>query len=282
MSSQGCCRDGTAGESVRLAGMNASARLTTLTRLGFATRGLLYIIIAFLILGTGRAEDPAGALRYLGQGGGRLLLGVMAAGLIGYGVWRLADAVLDLERHGSDRKGAGERLGAGVSGVVHLFLAWQAVRLIQGVASGGNGTEEGAAMALRLPGGSVVLLITGAILSALGAVQLVKAVKGSFLRYLEPQVARTAWVQWSGRAGYAARGIVFLISALFLARAGLEERSSEAGGMAEVLSWLSSPWDIVVAVGLLGFGLFSLVEARFRTLHDVPVDGLVARATGWR
>ncbi|SOB86464.1 protein of unknown function [Sphingomonas guangdongensis] len=264
--------------------MRASTRLTTLTRVGFATRGLLYLVIAFLILGTGRAEDPSGALRYLGEGGGRLLLGVMATGLVGYGIWRLADAAFDLERHGSDRKGAGERLGAGVSGIVHLFLAWQAIRLIQGVASatGGGGAQDGAATALRLPGGFAVVLLGGGVLLGLGGVQLVKAVKGSFLRYLEPQVARAAWVQWSGRAGYAARGLVFLISGLFLLRAGWDQQSSEAGGMAEVLSWLTSPWDIVVALGLFGFGLFSLVEARFRTLHDVPVDGLVARVTSFR
>ena len=61
--------------------MNTGARLTTLTRLGFAVRGALYIVIALLILRTGRAEDPAGALAYLGEGGGRLLLVLMAAGL---------------------------------------------------------------------------------------------------------------------------------------------------------------------------------------------------------
>ena len=62
--------------------MNASARLTSLTRIGFATRGLLYIVIAVLIVRTGRAEDPSGALEYLGKGGGQWLLGIMAAGLV--------------------------------------------------------------------------------------------------------------------------------------------------------------------------------------------------------
>ena len=103
--------------------MNTSSRLTTLTRIGFAARGLLYVVIALLVLRTGRAESPSGALEYLGQGGGRLLLGVMAAGLFAYGLWRLADAAFDVERHGADGKGALERLGAGASGVVHLLLA---------------------------------------------------------------------------------------------------------------------------------------------------------------
>jgi hypothetical protein len=148
--------------------MNASSRLTSLTRIGFATRGLLYIVIAILILRTGRAEDPSGALEYLGRGGGQLLLGVMAAGLVAYGIWRLADAAFDIERHGSDRKGWLERAGAGVSGIVHLFLAWQAVRLMRGAAlSGGDGTQQGAEMALQLPGGWALVMVGAVVLFGL-------------------------------------------------------------------------------------------------------------------
>lgn len=262
--------------------MNASSRLTALTRIGFATRGLLYIVIATLILRTGRAEDPAGAIDYLGQGGGQVLLAVIAAGLTGYGVWRLADALLDIERHGSDRGGVMERAGAGVSGAIHLMLAWQAVALMRGAAMSGDGTREGARAAMELPGGWALVLVASAVLVVLGIVQLVKAAKASFLRYLEPSVARHAWVQWSGRAGYAARGLVFLISGYLLAMAGIEEQASQAGGMARVLSWLTNPFDAIVAAGLLAFGLFSLIEARYRQLHDVPVDGAIRRATSWR
>ncbi|VXC99359.1 DUF1206 domain-containing protein [Sphingomonas sp. 8AM] len=262
--------------------MNASSRLTALTRIGFATRGLLYLVIALLILRTGRAEDPSGAIEYLGQGGGQLLLAVIAAGLTAYGIWRLADAALDIERHGTDRKGIMERVGAGVSGGIHLLLAAQAVQLMRGAALSGDGTQEGARTAMQLPGGSALVLLGAAVLVGLGIVQLAKAAKGSFLRYLDPSMATQAWVRWSGRAGYAARGLVFLVSGYLLARAGIEQQASEAGGMARVLSWLTSPFDIIVGAGLLAFGLFSLVEARYRRLHDVPVDGAIRRVTSWR
>lgn len=260
--------------------MNASARLTLLTRVGFAARGLLYLVIAYLVIRTGRTEDTSGALEYLSNGGGRILLGVMAAGLFTYGLWRLADAAFDIEHHGGDRKGAMERAGAGVSGLLHLVLAWQAVRLVQGVSSSGNGAQEGARTALALPGGGVLLTLAAAVLFAVGVVQIAKAVRGSFLQYLEPQIARKPWVQWSGRIGYAARGVIFMITSVFVLQAGLQEQASEAGGTGEALAWLTNPWDIVIGVGLLGFGLFSLVEARYRQLHDVPVDGAVRRAIG--
>ena len=64
----------------------------SLCRVGFIGRGVLYILIAWLVLQTGRTEDLTGALEYLGRGSGRILLIVITAGLAAYGLWRLADA----------------------------------------------------------------------------------------------------------------------------------------------------------------------------------------------
>lgn len=254
---------------------DTAARLTTLTRMGFAARGLLYLVIAILVLTTGRTEDPAGALHYLGQGGGKILLGLMTLGLLAYGLWRLSDAVFNIERHNSDRSGMLARLGAGGSAVIHLFLAWQAIRLMQGAgAASEGGAQESANSVLQLPGGPMLLIAGGLILLGTGIYQLIKAAKGSYLKHLEPQIARQPWAIWSGRLGYAARGLVFLITGFFVVSAGFEERASEAGGMADALSWLNSPWDMIVAAGLFAFGLFSLIESRYRVLHDIPVHGI--------
>jgi hypothetical protein len=259
--------------------MNASARLTTLTRLGFAARGLLYLVIAFLVLRAGRAEDPSGALQVLAGGPGKWLLMLMTAGFVAYGLWRLADAALNIERHQDGSKGLAERLGAAASGLVHLFLAWQAVRLIRGAGgSGGGGAEQGARTALGLPGGGLLLLLGGLVLLGVGAFQLIKAYKTSFRKHLDGRVANEAWVRWVGRLGYAARGLVFLITGYFLLQSGLDEQASEAGGMREALAWLTSPWDSIVAIGLMMFGIFSLIEARYRVIHDVPVEGAARRA----
>ena len=261
--------------------MNASARLTNLTRVGFAARGLLYLVIAYLVVHSGRAEDPSGALRVLAEGAGRWLLILVTLGLLAYGLWRLSDAALNIEGHEQGKKGLVKRLGAGASGVVHLFLAWQAVRLIQGAAGssgGGSGAEEGAQTALSLPGGQLMLMIAGLVLIGTGLFQFVKAYKFSFCDNLDRRVADEPWVRWTGRGGYAARGLVFLITGYFLAQAGLQEQAGEAGGMAEALAWLTSPWDIIVALGLALFGIFSLIEARYRVIHQVPVEGMAHKA----
>jgi hypothetical protein len=251
--------------------MDASARLTTLTRIGFAARGLVYIIIAWLLIRAGRPEDPGGALHYLAQGG-KLFMAIVIAGFAAYGVWRLADALFNIERHAPDAKGLRQRLGAGGSGIAHLLLAWQAVRIIRGdrAESGGGGQEGAEALSLLGPD-ELALPIAGAVLLAVGAFNLVKSAKASFLDHFDPQVAQRDWVKWTGRLGYAARGVIFLISGYFLLQAGLEDRGTQAGGIGQALAWLDSPWDKLVALGLLAFGLYSLIEARFRILHDVPV-----------
>ncbi|HYC94184.1 MAG TPA: DUF1206 domain-containing protein, partial [Sphingomicrobium sp.] len=153
-------------------------------------------------------------------------------------------------------------------------LAWQAIRLVRGDASQeGAGSQEGPDAALAFLGPhELVLPLAGLVLLGAGVFQLIKAAKARYLRHLEPQIANRDWAKWTGRLGYGARGIVFLISGYFLLKAGLQERASDAGGVEQALAWLDYPWDVLVAVGLLAFGLYSLVEARFRILHDVPVE----------
>lgn len=258
--------------------MTTGIHLTALTRLGFAARGLLYIVIAILLFRSGRSEDPSGALAELGRSGGDPLLLAMAVGLAAYGVWRLADAALDIEGHDPGAKGVRQRLAAAGSGIVYSALAWQAFRLIDGEAAGvANEAEERARTALELPGGPLLLILAGAILAGAGVYQMVKVYKCSFCDRLDPAVANRPWVRWTGRAGYGARGIIFIVSGVFIIGAGLQSRASEAGGMEEALRWLDSPVDLLVAAGLLLFGLFSLIEALFRAIHDVPPLDEVAR-----
>ncbi|QDP19481.1 DUF1206 domain-containing protein [Sphingomonas xanthus] len=257
--------------------MNATARLTALTRLGFAARGILYIVIAMLLLRAGQSEDPSGALDYLAKGGGRLLMIAIAAGFVAYGIWRLSDAIFNIEGHPAGKKGGRQRIGAAASGIVHLVLAWQSVRLIRGsgkAASGG--AQEDAQAVLELPGGWIALVLTGLILIGVGAYQILKARKADFLDRLEPQVSHDPRVKWAGRIGYAARGLIFLVCGYFVAKAGVNGRAGEAAGMEEALSWLDRPWDMLVAIGLLAFGAYCLIEARYRIIHGVPV-GAIAR-----
>ena len=248
-----------------------TGKFETATRIGFAARAVMYVLIGWFALRTGRAEDGTGVIEYLDSGAGRILLAAMAAGFLGYGAWRLLDAWSDTSGRGDGAKGLALRAGAAVSGLVHLALGGLAGIQAAGFgASSGGGQsgapEQGAATALSLPGGWIALLLVAAALLATGLVQLVKAWKLDFLRHLSPPPGARRWVAWLGRGGHLARGIVFIIVAWFFWRAAMAERSEQAGGVAEALASLPSTLQMLVAAGLLLFGLYSLVEARYRRI----------------
>lgn len=260
--------------------MPTAKAIELLTRVGFAARGIMYILIGYLALRLGRTEDGAGALEWMSSGGGRFVLIAMAIGFLAYAVWRLSEAAIDSEGRGNDAKGIAVRLGGAVSGVIHLSLAWLAVRLgMFGTAQRGDTAEQGASTALALPGGEAALVLAAIVLLATGAVQLVKAIKLGFLDYIDPAVAQKPWIAWLGRAGYLARGTVFGVIAISLWQASRQSRAAAAGGMDKAMDMMPADLQVLVAAGLLMFGIFSLVEARFRRITDPQVLNRLKRAT---
>ncbi len=74
---------------------SVSPNFLLLTRVGFAARGLLYLIIGYLALQLGQAKDAGGALEHVSREAGGVVLGALALGFVAYGIWRVADAVFD-------------------------------------------------------------------------------------------------------------------------------------------------------------------------------------------
>jgi hypothetical protein len=258
--------------------MSHEQGLVWLTRLGFAARGFLYLVIAWLAIGTGRAEDLTGALEYLR--GERALLMIILAGFLAYGFWRVTDALFDSEGHGGGKKGALGRLGAGASGIIYLFLAWQAWRLLKGDGGGSDGgAQEQAGTVMNLPGGTLLIEIGAIILLLAGLWQMKRAISGDFCKHLRPDIQHQSWVKWMGRGGYGARGVIFIVTAIFLFSAGVSGDPSEAGGMQDALRWMDSPINLIVAAGLALFGAFSLVEARFRQINPPAIDRVATSLT---
>ncbi|MCL6729903.1 DUF1206 domain-containing protein [Sphingomonas hankyongi] len=253
----------------RAAELARESRFLTLCRVGFLGRGILYILIAWLALQTGRTEDLTGALEYLGHGSGRILLIVIAAGLAAYGLWRLADAAFGIENPGPDGKALRKRSAAGFIGLIYLYLSYKAVRIILAGHAGTMNAQEQADTVLDLPGGAVVLGIAAAVLAVAGLNQFRKAGKCTFLYNLDYR-AQAPLAKWLGRIGYAARGVIFLTIAYLIGKAALDGTSNEAGGMEQALDFFSGPVLWAVALGLALFGAFSIIEALFRRIHEPP------------
>lgn len=74
---------------------------------------------------------------------------------------------------------------------------------------------------------------------------------------------------WFGRAGFTARGLVFLLVSWFLVRAGLDHNPGDAVGMDGALRRVvEAEWGpallTAVGLGVVAFGCWSIVEARYR------------------
>ena len=252
------------------------SKFLSLCRVGFFGRGILYILIAWLALQTGRTEDLTGALEYLGRGNGRILLLIIAVGLAAYGLWRLADATFAIENPAGDGKALRKRAAAGFIGFIYLYLSYKAARVLLAGAAETATTQQQADTVLDLPGGVFVLGGAALVLAAAGLNQLRKAGQCTFLRRLDHR-AQAPLIKWLGRIGYAARGVIFLTVAWLIGKAALDGRSREAGGMEQALDFFSGPILYAVAIGLLLFGAFSIIEALFRRLHEPPSAGEMKR-----
>jgi hypothetical protein len=80
------------------------------------------------------------------------------------------------------------------------------------------------------------------------------------------------WISSISRFGLSARGVVFLISGVFFVIAAVQFDPDEARGLAEALRSLRErPFGrvlfTIVALGLFAFGLYSMLEARFRRIE---------------
>lgn len=269
--------------------MGSGDRLTQIARIGFAARGLVYILIGWFAIDVavngGQLKDNQGALGTLaGTPMGQVLLAVCSLGFVGYAIWRLTEAITDPENRSRDLKGKFERAGYAVSGITHLVLATAAARLALRQASAQQGSpgdksaESWSAWALEHPGGVVLLIIVGVLFLLMAGAQAVKAYKARFDE-LGGDVPAPAYVRWIGRCGYAARAVIFALIGWFVITAALNQDADRAGGLGEALKQLRAQEQgalvmSIVAFGLLLFGVFSLIEARYRRIRVATPDFL--------
>lgn len=273
---------GQAEQQARRAAGAARPWIVPLARAGYTAKGLVYVLVGLLAsqaaFGAGRATDSQGAMAtLLGEPAGRFVLALAAIGLFGYALWRAVCAIADTENKGHDGKAIVTRVGYAISALLHFSLGVEAARLAAGGVSGGGGGENAqhwTARALALPAGQTIVMIVGLLTIGFGLYQLKRAFDGHIQKRLDLGELGHEAAQWAvrfGRFGIAARGVVFALIGWFLVQASRQTDSSEAGGLGEALRTLEQgsygPWVLgVVALGLIAYGLFQFINARYRRI----------------
>ncbi len=258
--------------------------MTRFARAGYAAKGVVYLIIGFLAaeLAIGRggaATDQRGALHTIySQPFGKFLLIVVAIGLLAFAIWGFVQAIYDTEGKGTDAKGIIARIGYAVVGVTYAALAFGAYQIATSTGSGGNSsstsTQDATARLLQLPFGVALVIIVGLIVLGVAFYLFTKAYNAKFqstlnLTTLGAQVKRA--IIFLGRLGYGALGVVFTIIGFFMIVAAVQFNPHQAKGLDTALSELLhlsfGPLLLgIVALGLIAYGVYSFVEARYRRL----------------
>lgn len=253
--------------------IGSSNRFEGLVRAGFLSRAVLYSVLGLIALTNveriGSGAD--GIFRAIWDFPlGTVILWLMVVGLAGYALFRLASAIFDIEHHGSDKRGRAERLGHAGSGIGHLALAWSAARFAMEGHASGDGAERAAAGILSVDLGGLVLGLLGLAFVAAAIFQAKKGISGSFMQRIAAGAPRAT--RALGGMGYAARAVVFALIGWSLIEAGLlEGGSGQVMTLGDAVASLAGEGILftLVAAGLLLFGVFSLVLARWRIIPSL-------------
>ncbi len=248
-------------------------------RAGIVSRAVNYIVlgalVAAILLGRGDKEvDKRGAIESISGGfAGHVLLILLCIGFVSYITWQLLRAVTRRNDQ-SDLANAGRRLLAVGTALVYVGFLVTTVRVLLGstTSSPQNAQDSWTARLLGAGGGRLLVAAVGIAVIVVGLALFGYAASRKWETPLDTSAMgatmhRVATVL--GVVGQAARGLVYVIVGGFVLSAALAQDASRSKGLDAGLRALAAQrfgaiMLSVVALGFLAFGLYSLVDARYR------------------
>ena len=242
---------------------------------GLAGRGGFYLIVAALTVEiavdhhSSRQADANGALALVTEPvGGKALLAAVAAGLICFGVQSLVGS---WSCRGDDKAQAAL---SGLRGLFYVALSLVPIQYLAGNHKVGSEQQQHhtAQKLLGFPGGQVLVVIAGLAVVGTCMWQIYTALGGDPADQLDlsqaPDAVR-AMTPVLARVGVFVRAATVLPVGALLVFSGLAYDPRKAAGLDGELAVLAGfGWGrgllILIAAGLVTFGLYSFLEARYR------------------
>ena len=261
----------------RAAGQSETARKVVL--FGWAAKGVVYVAIAWIVLQmafgtTPQQADTTGALRLIAQSApGKIAMIVLGIGLIAYAVGR----ILEVTTLAGPQIEAKDKALAVVLALLYTSLAITAFSIVGLAGSssgggGGNSQQQGSSFLLGLPGGQWIVGLIGLAVIAFGLKQIWSGIQQKFfgtLRTAQMSPGMRSTTEKLGTAAYVTKGAVLALLGYFFVQSALTYDPNQARGLDAALQEIANQtWGQVVltlvALGLLAYGTFAFIEARYR------------------
>jgi hypothetical protein len=265
------------------------SRFQLVARTGYVARGVVFVLVSALALFSGIAggkPDTKSALdTLLSQPFGRVWISLVGIGLLGFVVWRMAQSLGNADNYKPDAKGFAVRAALFGSAIIYIGLAYYAFAHAFGFGAGtGTPGEKGlAAWTMSQPFGRYLAGAVGIGLIIGGVVTITKGVRRKYERYLDPEATDSKLITFTCVYGLAARGALFAVVGGFFIYAAFMVNPDNAGSMADALAWLRQlPFGSVIytlaAVGLASFGMYNLIEGRYRLVRHPEISDVAGRS----
>jgi Domain of Unknown Function (DUF1206) len=247
-----------------------SAIYRALVRIGLISYGVVHWLIAWIaveLAWTGRNQDASqqGAMRKLAsQPVGRILLIIVAVGLLAMVLWQVIQAIWGFNEF-DGRKRLGLRLSAAGRAVVYVVIGYLAAKSALGKPSSSSRDRSMAARVMDVPAGRVLVVAIGIAVLGVGIGLVTRGVRTKFTEHLRPGLPHGTITV--GRVGYVAKGVAFVIMGGLFAWAALAYEPSKAGGLDSALHTIKAqpfgPFLLTaMAAGFASFGLYCFAWAR--------------------
>jgi len=272
----------TISTDVRSEGRRAthSPAFEALARVGFVARGVIYGTIGLLAIqvaihSSNEKTNQRGAMQTIQQQPfGHGLLIAVAIGLGGYALWRFVQAAYGNGPEGGGDSSTSGRIVALASGLSYTAMCALAVGILLGSSSSSGNAHSSTAGVLSWPGGQWIVGAAGAIFIGVALYQGYKGISRKFLEEdktekMGPTALR--WITIIGVVGHLARMAAFGLIGGFVVKAAIDYAPKKAVGLDGALAKLAhqsygTALLLVVAAGLVAFGVYSIADARYRRI----------------
>lgn len=247
-------------------------------RFGLIAKGVVYClfgivaILAAFGLSRGKASKTEALKLIYEQPFGQVILVVILVGIGGYVTLRIFQSFKDIDRKGNTLKGILIRMGYGISALIYVGLGIFIVRLLMNDSSGGDSNAKIISEIFSWSAGRTVVGMAACIMLVNGIRQIYKGTSKNFLKNVSLIKSNFEGIfKKTGVLGYVARGVVLVIIGYLFLHASITSNPHETKGSEQAFAFIENKFGTllmgVVAFGLIAYGVFMFVKAKYQRLR---------------